>query len=320
MASPQLAKAVLIPMDGDQPSSDESQYLLVQFNPASLSVGLSNTVKAENNGGGSATSAQFIEKSESTLSVELLFDTSVPHEASQQVRTGGEAGGAGEGGAEASARHEANSDVRQLTQAIADRFMKPTEGESDNPQAPTRCRFQWGAFAFVGMISSYDETLEFFSPEGIPLRARLSLTLKEGDYQFERLNAEAAKRDQPGFTPGGEGTGAGDANRSQGRDPRDWRDTALFNGLENPRQSPTSGLLVPQGGMGRVTGSGGRSASAGVRAGFSGGASASLGTDIPGAFGSSLRAGASAKTGGGLSAVTDLNATGRGPLGGRGSQ
>lgn len=36
----------------------------------------------------------------------------------------------------------------------------------------------------------------FFSPEGIPLRAKLGLSLKEDKYQFERDESVKAKRQQ----------------------------------------------------------------------------------------------------------------------------
>jgi len=218
MAEVQLAKAVLIPMDGDQPDSDESKYILVQFNPSSLKVALSNSLKADNTGGSTPTAAQYVEKSESTLAVQLLFDTTVARDtrfqfddAQGQNRT-------------ASATQEANSDVRIQTKKIASTFMQPQNPDAEKPSAPLRCRFQWGAFAFVGMLSSYNETLDFFSPEGIPLRATLALSFKEDRYQFETLAVTAAKREQPTFAPGGDDIKVADAAKNAGKDPRDWRD------------------------------------------------------------------------------------------------
>lgn len=276
MPNPQLAKAVLIPMNGDQPESDTEQYILVQFNPDSLRVGLSNSLKADNSGGSTQTAAQYVEKSESTLSVSLVFDTTVPRDASSTFRLPSEGGGAGQE-TTVNASHEANSDVRKLTRAVADTFMQPQNPDAEKPGAPLRCRFQWGAFAFVGMVSAYNETLDFFSPEGIPLRATLALTLKEDRYQFENLDVAAARRETPTFTPGGDNISAQDASRNAGKKPSDWRDTALFNGLENPRASFGVGLSVPGASLSA-------SASGAAGFGFSAGASASLGTDIPGAF------------------------------------
>ena len=37
------------------------------------------------------------------------------------------------------------------------------------------CRFEWGSFIFQGVVDSMDETLDYFSEEGVPLRATVSL-------------------------------------------------------------------------------------------------------------------------------------------------
>jgi phage tail-like protein len=41
-------------------------------------------------------------------------------------------------------------------------------------------RFQWGTFRFDGHVEALEESLELFSADGRPLRARLNLTLREG--------------------------------------------------------------------------------------------------------------------------------------------
>lgn len=285
MANPQLAKAVLIPMNGDQPDADEHTHIRVQFNPNSLRVGLSNTLKADNAGGSSSAAAQYVEKSESTLSVELLFDTTVPYTAEEHTQAADSQSGDASGGAPAGTGGASNggielySDVRKLTRRVADTFMQPENPDSDKPGAPKRCRFQWGAFVFVGMVSSYSETLDFFAPEGVPLRSTLSLTLKEDRYQYESLDVKAAKRAQPSFVPGSPKTGAAQAQTAAGQAPGDWRNTAMHNGMENPRASGSSGLSVPPSDSTRNNAPG-----AGGQPGYQSGNSGSLGTDVPGAF------------------------------------
>lgn len=233
MPAMQIARAKLIPMDGDHVVADEDRHINVQFNPATLRVSLSNTLKADNRGGsgGSGAAAQYVDKSESSLAVELVFDTSVDAEAGT--------GGSGTGTV------AANSDVRTLTQRIAQAFMKPQDGAAGRPGAPTRCRFQWGSFQFTGMLSSYSETLDFFAPEGIPLRATLALTFKEDRYQFS-LDPSVQAAERPAFAAGGQS--AADATQAAGQDPRGWRSVAGANGLDNPRFAPPGALLVPGGG------------------------------------------------------------------------
>src|SRR5687768_2406752 len=71
----ELERAQLIPVSGtnDTPNLDEA--IDVQFNPVTLRVSLSNTLKANQNHDSSRAS-QFVDKSSSTLTVELIFDTS----------------------------------------------------------------------------------------------------------------------------------------------------------------------------------------------------------------------------------------------------
>mgnify|MGYP006144076535 CR=1 FL=1 len=40
-------------------------------------------------------------------------------------------------------------------------------------------RFAWGSFLFNGLVDGIEETIDFFSPEGKPLRASISLTLSQ---------------------------------------------------------------------------------------------------------------------------------------------
>lgn len=278
-SSPPLTKAVLIPMNGDQPDPDEN-HIVVQFNPTSLRVTLSNSIKADNKGGTTPNPAQYIDKSESTLAVQLLFDTSVPGAVSGS--TGGAANDVQKTettNRTSQANHEVNSDVRLLTKTISDVFMTSQNPGAERPSAPRRCRFQWGAFTFTGMVSSYNETLDYFSPEGVPLRATLALTLKEDRYQFDVLDVKNDPRNFPSFAPGGEDVSAASATHAANKRPQQWRETALFNGMENPRLSAQSGLSIPDISLGASVG-----ISAGAGLGFRVGNSAALGTSIPGAF------------------------------------
>jgi hypothetical protein len=235
MTDIKITRAKLIPMEGDKIVTDEKQHIEVQFNPATLRLTLSNNLKADSKGGGkNSPAAQFTGKGESSLSIELLFDTTVKWEIGN--------------GSNNAHTVEANSDVRKLTQRIAKQYMDPQNPDPKRPKAPRRCRLQWGSFQFTGMISSYSETLDFFAPEGIPLRATLALTLKEDRYQFDMdEKASAAVRDMPKFTPGGTGVSAAQASQAAGNNPRDWRALANANNLENPRTTPESGVSVPGG-------------------------------------------------------------------------
>lgn len=318
--APQLAKAVLIPMVDNEPDRDEANHIQVQFNPESLKVTLSNSLKADTQGGANGPAAQYIEKSESSLSVELLFDTSAAatHHAALIHNCASSGGDTQAPAGDPNGASSQAMDVRSQTKCIADRFMKsPDDAESTGrPSAPARCRFQWGSFVFVGMLSSYNETLEYFSPEGIPLRAKLSLSLKEDRYQFEQLDIAAAQREQPTLSPAADNLPQTLAN--QRKDPKSWRDAALFNGIENPRLGLSLEVSLPKV---ELKASAGVAASANFGVGFKAGASTSLGTSVPGAFvevkppsvelkaGVAAGASASLNTGSGINASAGTSAT-----------
>lgn len=303
MMNPERGK--LIPVTGNNNAPDLDNTVDVQFNPVSLKVSLSNTLK-ENRRNGNSRAAQFVDKSSSSLSVELIFDTTY-------IDTG-------EG--EAQNDIEQGSDVRDQTKKIAERFLKPVES-GEQMEAPRRCLFQWGSFEFVGMVENYEETLDYFSKEGRPLRAKVVLRLKEDRYQFRQRSdgVAAAQQDMPTLSPTGNGgTGTHQDTRpvpgaSEG--PGNWRDIALYNGIENPRLPGASVLAVPGVSAGASVGIKAGGAGVGVKTSFSAqpafsfGASARLGSRVEGAF--DLEAGARASA----ASEAGADSAGEGPAIGR---
>jgi hypothetical protein len=149
----------------------------VQFNPASLRLTMSN-----NTDGGIARGrqAQQYNGSGSTqLHVELEFDT------------------ADEG------TTQAPVDVRTRTAQVA-QFVLP--GDKGSKQAPPRVQFRWGSIAIAGVMTSLVEELDFFSADGIPLRAKATIDIKQQDPKFEALAAGAGANPDSGAETAGEST------------------------------------------------------------------------------------------------------------------
>ena len=106
---------------------------------------------------------QLVTETTAKLSLELLFDTT-----------------------------DTGSDVRAQTFQIA-QLMQPRPGprqEGEQRGVPAIVLFEWGSFVFEGYIDSYKETLDFFAPEGVPLRATLSLSLTEQAKPFQGPRAK----------------------------------------------------------------------------------------------------------------------------------
>lgn len=114
--------------------------------------------------------------------------------------------------------------------------------------APPIVKFVWSRDEFKGVIDSLNVTYVLFSPEGIPLRAKLSLTLKE--YR----PVEIQLKDRPKTSPDVEKTWVvrrGDKLASIAaavyRDAEVWREIAKANEIQDPRiLNPGTVLTLPK--------------------------------------------------------------------------
>ena len=215
MTAVQLAKARLVPQTGDP--------ITVQFNPVSLQYEVSNSLNQQNR---DATRRQIVTQSNARLSVELQFDTT-----------------------------SNGTSVRELTLPIK-RLLRPDEADTRDTAdiVPPVVRFEWGTFLFSGLIESYRETLDFFSAEGVPLRAQVSLSMTHqirasepeparGARRFPRVIADAVLEQ---LTPQNVDGSAGLGQRFGGGGSGALsRGIARANGEESLRHSSRSALAMP---------------------------------------------------------------------------
>lgn len=220
---PELAKAELIELTADLKDIDlKGKRVGVQFNPETLKVSFANQAKTEQQSAkgdqGQGTSGrQFVGAGTTKLALSLWFDVTAAIEPRHRV-----------------------DDVRRLTQEVI-YFMTPKQDGKDSTRfVPPGVRFSWGSFKFDGLIDSIEETLEFFSPEGKPLRANISLAMSQQKILKAEFGAPGAPS-LPGATP----LSAASAGATlQGMaaaigKAADWQAIAAANGIENPR------LLLP---------------------------------------------------------------------------
>lgn len=220
-------RAELIELDSNgKPQPGENSPIPVQFNPETLKLSFSNQVTPPANNGTSdqnaTSSTQFVGKGTTKLSLQLWFDVTgmLPNGLATQP--------------------EDKKDVRRLTSKVG-YFITPKEVETDK-YLPPAVRFQWGTFMFDGIMDSMEESLEFFSEDGIPLRASLSISISQQKIKFEFAstpNGQGANGVPGGDTPGTKPLAQAKAGLSlqamaslQGKD---WQAVASANGIENPR-------------------------------------------------------------------------------------
>ncbi len=274
---------------------DSSTLVTVHFNPASLQLTVSNELKDTRNN----ERKQYIAKSSSKLTMDLLFDTT-----------------------------ETGEDVMRTTRKLQAFLVPATPPGQQAPREvpPPLVMFEWGTLRFKGVAESYKETIDFFSPDGVPLRSSVNLTLSRQDKVFDD-------------SPGGSGAASNPANDSLSLPgsnspaqtaagagaPGAARGIAASNGEESLRFSAGGGLTVSGGvqlkaaaafsvsaGIDGSAGAGlslGGAASGGLSLGATAGASAGLSLGASGGISASAGAGIAVGGPAGLSARAGLSAT-----------
>jgi hypothetical protein len=224
-----LEKAKLIQINWDTEGKpkvvDGGMRMSVQFNPATLRVSYANQVQTNDQSTSSAT--QFVGRGSSKMSIDLLFDVSMPIEDSAFEASGKLA------------------DVREVTRKVVAFITPKQEGQGkDEHFVPPGLRFEWGSFSFDGIVESLDETLELWSEDGRPLRAGVTLSLSQQGIIFNYQPRDAQAGAPPGARPAGttplqparaDESIQGMLARS-GATTANWKAVASANGIENPRQ------------------------------------------------------------------------------------
>ncbi|RSL17983.1 hypothetical protein EDE15_3536 [Edaphobacter aggregans] len=232
----------------------------VQFNPQTLKLTYSNQKAGGDQPKGSST--QFVGRGVTKLSLELWFDVAL-----------------------AQTQNKATAkDVRQLTQEVV-YFMIPKDAPASSAKKqappPPGLQISWGAFTFAGNMDSLDETLDFFSSDGYPLRSSLAISITRQEIQYDATAAATLQNPQSAglqeYTPVQSKQTfqqmAANAGSSSLPGAPGWQGLALANGIENPR-------LIAAGALVNVSADVSVSASAqlGVTAQTSGPLSLNLGT------------------------------------------
>jgi hypothetical protein len=228
----------------DPSGRNKVESYTVQFNPDSLKVTFANQTQppsgnAPRDAGQGTSATQFVGRGTTKLSVTLWFDVTAELAPAMATLAGNP------------------PDVRRLTMKIIELLgTQPTARE--NQRIPPPVRFLWGSFQYDGLIESIDQSLEYFSPQGVPLRASLALSMSQQsiDYRIAEAPsapataASAAANRQPTNSPAGTrpmtpapaGTSLQAMASAQGKF-GDWQAIAAANNIENPRLLATGQLV-----------------------------------------------------------------------------
>jgi len=231
-----VERAELHELDADFTKTvNDDRTVKVQFNPETLKVTYANQI-VQNNGAGDqrgSSTRQFVGAGTTKLSLQLWFDVTAYPDGTAPV-----------------------DDVRKLTARVA-YFITPRKidggggrsggsagsGEAQAPKfAPPAVRFVWGSFQFDGLVEGMEESLEFWSSDGRPLRASVSLAMSQQQITFAFSNRARAGSGE-GFAPPLSGTtpmtqaSAGatlPGMASSAGAGASWQSIASANGIEDP--------------------------------------------------------------------------------------
>jgi nucleoid-associated protein YgaU len=203
-----LTKALIIDCD-----SVTRIPIPVMFNPPEYQLQVTNQFAEVGIPGLGSSLLQFVRGSAQTLTTELFFDTT-----------------------------DKGIDVRVHTGLV----LGLTSLNSET-HAPPRLLFLWGSLIFPCVLESVTQTFDFFNTLGMPLRARLNVTLKGNDTIQDLLGSVqllSADRTKQWIFKRGD-TLQKIAAREYG-DPNKWRPIAQANNIDNPLAIPIGrALKVP---------------------------------------------------------------------------
>ncbi len=228
-----LAKAELYAIDSALTGTGKRDKVLAcPINPESLKISYTNQIEPaktdddkDKKSGQPAgkkpapAGGQFVSKLGTKLSFTLVLDVSVPDGDGVQVK-----------------------DVRALTTKVLG-LLTP-----DGTNAPPGVELLWGALLFRGFLESVEESLEYFSPDGVALRATLALSITRpamqtgvnANFTPSGASAPGSRKPAAGTTPLAEAPAGGSVQglvaqaRLNAGAGGAWQDVATANGIDDP--------------------------------------------------------------------------------------
>lgn len=207
---------------------DTGERIQVQFNPTELSFSKSSTIAEIAIPGLDSPVLQFVRGGSETLTLELFFDTT----------------------------DDGMGVFATSVTKYTEQFYRLVKQNAET-HAPPRCRFSWGEplgditsgaevshapFWFTCIVESVDRKFLLFTPEGVPLRARLTVKMRE--YKtVEEMVAELQSADHTKARVFKRQERLDQLSHEEYETPGEWRRIADENELDDPRKIPAGTLL-----------------------------------------------------------------------------
>ena len=166
---------------------------------------------------------QYLSGESETLDLTLIFDTYEP----PSLQNGGKEGG---------------TDVTKQTKSLS--FLLRIRGNLHRPPLVT---FTWGTLQFDGIVTKIDESYTMFLANGMPVRAKIKLTLQSYyDAKKGKMKSPFESPDRTKIYTLKEGEQLWSCAWEEYKDPEMWRVIAAANGIMNPlKVRPGQNLKLP---------------------------------------------------------------------------
>jgi len=194
-------------------------FIPLRFNPTEYQLQKSNNFAEIAIPGLESPPIQFIRGAAEKLSLELLVDTT---DTLEDVR------------------------IRYTNKLRGLMNIDPKSGAKQH--APPIVRFSWDRQVFLGVVESLTITYQLFTEKGVPLRAKLSVVLKE--YRPAAVQIKGMKKSSPNVEKAYTAKRGDTLSSIAGavyRDPTQWRAIATANSIQDPRElRPGTALQIPR--------------------------------------------------------------------------
>jgi LysM repeat protein len=198
-----------------KPTSYKPSTIPLCFNPTEYQLSKQNTFHEVPIPGLNASPIQFVRGTSEKLTFDAIVDTS--------------------------------DDMSNVRQKYVDPIRKLATTNKEI-HAPPVVKFVWETFSFTGVIEALNVTFTLFSDSGVPVRAKLNITLKE--YTTVQEQKTLGEKNSPDlertYVVRRGDTLSAIAAQSYG-DPTHWREIATANGISDPRTlDPGLVLTIPR--------------------------------------------------------------------------
>lgn len=152
-----LSKLQILPLDEGKNNPAVKDGFTVQFNPETISISKGNHFTHKTEIGGDVPKVLFSGGKSGIITLDLLFDST-----------------------------DTGKDVRELYSTLLELARTQPPPDQDKNSQPAHVRVIWGNFyntnagtEFLAVIEEVTQSFSFFKPDGTPLRANVSVTLRE---------------------------------------------------------------------------------------------------------------------------------------------